>query len=75
VFVALGIQNAIRTRYIVICGLPVRLYSIFIPHYLIKGMIFEKKKMESKICFDFSKSFVWNISHSEEIWDKYDHKL
>ena len=40
VFVALGIQNAMRMRRI--CHLwPIWLYDIF-PHYLINGTIFEK---------------------------------
>jgi hypothetical protein len=42
VFVALRIQHAMRMRHIDICG-PAQLYNIF-PHYLVNGMIFEKKK-------------------------------
>jgi hypothetical protein len=41
VFVALGIQQAMRMLHIVICALPAPLYNIF-PHYLITGTVFEK---------------------------------
>ena len=40
-FVASGVQHAMRMRHIVMW--PVLLYNIF-PHYLIKGKIFEKKR-------------------------------
>jgi hypothetical protein len=49
VFVALIIQDATHMRHIAICGLSVPLYNIF-PHYLINGMIFEKKNTEHKMC-------------------------
>jgi len=49
VFVALGIQHAMRiTPY---CYLwPVRLYHI-LPHYLINGTILEKKLLNIKCVF------------------------
>jgi hypothetical protein len=39
VFVALDIQHVMRMRYIVICSLPG--CTIFLPHYLVNGTIFE----------------------------------
>jgi hypothetical protein len=49
VFVALGIQHALRFRLTFIRGLP-RPANIF-PHYLINGTIFEEKKVtENKMC-------------------------
>ena len=46
VCVAVGIQYAMRTRYVRHLW-PARLYIIF-PRYLINGMIFEKKLMNIK---------------------------
>ena len=40
VFVALGIQHAMTLRYIFICDLPGS--TVFFPHYLINGTIFEE---------------------------------
>jgi len=57
VSVALGIHYAMRVRHIVICGLPRP--TIFFPHYLINGTIFEKKATEHKMCVSiFCTTFV-----------------
>jgi len=49
VFVALGIQHAMRMRHFVILW-PVRLYNIF-PHNLINGTIYFKKLFGIKRVF------------------------
>jgi len=56
VYVALGVQNTMCVGHIVICGLLRS--TIFIPHYLINGTIFEKKNpTEHKTYFDFLYKF------------------
>jgi len=49
VFVALGVQHAMRMRRVIICGLP-PLYNIF-PNFLINGTIFGKKLLNIKFVF------------------------
>ena len=56
--------------FIVVCGLPG--CTIFFPHYLINGTIFEKRFWTMKRVLIFSTPFVWNISHSEKNWERYD---
>jgi len=64
VFVALGIQHAMRMRHIANCNLPRS--KIIFPHYLTNGTIFEKKVTEHKMCvLIFCTTFAWNIFHSE----------
>jgi len=49
VSVALGVRRAILMRHIVIYGLPCS--TMFFPHYLINGTIFEKKLLSTKCVF------------------------
>jgi hypothetical protein len=48
VFVALGMQHAMRMRHIAICGLP-RSNNTF-PHYLINGTVFQEIKLLKTKC-------------------------
>jgi hypothetical protein len=48
VFVAVGIQPAMRMRHIVTCLAP--LYNVFL-RYLINGTIYEKKVLNTKCVF------------------------
>jgi len=48
VFLALGMQLAMRVRRFAICGLTRS--TIFFPHYLINGTTFVKKFTEQKMC-------------------------
>jgi len=49
VIVVLGTQHAKRMRHIFICGPPG--FTIFFPHYLIDGTIFEKRFLNIKYVF------------------------
>jgi hypothetical protein len=60
-FVALGIQQAMRMRHIVICCLSGS--TIYSSRYLINGMAFGKKKVtENNMCLDFSTTFALHFS-------------
>jgi len=57
VFVALGIQHAIRMRHIVVSDLPS--FCNIIPHYLRSGTIFGKKSLDTQCEFLFPLQFFF----------------
>jgi len=69
VFIALGMQHAIRMHHVVICGLS--RHTIF-PHYVTNGTIFEKSYKTKNVCFDFlHKLCLKHLSFNKkksEIW-------
>ena len=67
VFVALGIQRAMRIRHIIICGLPG--FSVFF--HIIAWLSRKKKYWTQNASFDLLyKCFVWNIFNSNEKFSK-----
>jgi len=76
VFVVLGIQRAMRMRRIILSPVASPLYHIF-SHYLTIRHDFRKKKLlNTKCVFWFYLQFfcMWNISHSNNNWARYDQK-
>jgi hypothetical protein len=72
VFAAFCIQYAMRMRHIAIRGLS----GSTVPFPIIshKAWISKVCYWTQNECFDFFKTFVWNISHSKKNWARYDHK-
>ena len=63
VFVVLGIQHAMRIRMSSAACPAVQIFST-----LSHKRQDLKKKNTQNVCFDFSTTFVWNISHSKKNW-------
>jgi hypothetical protein len=72
VFVALGTQNAMRMRYIVICGLSGTTVFVHIISQI--GRFSKKSYWTQNVCFDFSATFVRSNYHSKKTWARYEQK-
>jgi hypothetical protein len=70
VFVALGIQHAMHTRHIDVCGMS---GSLIFFHSITYSTII-KKTIENKMYFGFLYDLAWNISHYKKNWARYDKK-
>jgi hypothetical protein len=71
VFVVLGIQHAMSTRYLSSVACPALRYFSTLSH---KWYNLKKKVIEHEMCVLIFFMFVWNISHSNENWVRYDKK-
>ena len=69
-FVVWGMRHAMHHN--LICGLS---SSTVFFHIITLPAWYSEKSFEHKICvLNFSKTFVWNISHSKNNWARYDQK-
>jgi len=71
VFVAFGIQSAMRMRHTVICGLP---GSTIIFHSTSTARFSKNKKLGYQTQFFFSATFVQNNFHYKKKWARYNQK-
>ena len=71
-----SLSYTVRNAHASYCRLwPIWLYNVF-PHFLLKVVIFKKKKRIYKrynVCFDFLTTLTWNISLSKNS-GRYDQK-
>jgi len=68
VFVAFGIQHAMRVRHLPSVASPALNIA---PYYLINDNI--KKNVEHRVCvLIFTTNFVWNVSHCKKNFARYD---